>query len=247
MKDDIEVAARFCGPDGMGNGGYSCGLIAEHIGVPAQVTLRRPIPLGRRLALAANESDIEAQHDGALLATARRAELALEAPPATTLDEATGASARFLGHRIHPFPRCFVCGPERRPADALRIFPGEVAPGRVAAPWVPDGSLADASGRVRLRYVAAALDCPGAWALVATYGPVLMVLGRLTIDDRAAVTPGHPHVVEGWTLARDGRKHHCGTAIRDIDGTVLAIAQATWIAVNQSPRTETPTPAARGS
>ena len=247
MRDDIEVAARFCGPDGMGNGGYSCGLFAERIGAPAQVTLLRPIPLDRRLALAANGGDIEAQHEGAPLATVRRAQLALEAPPATTLDGATAASARFLGFQIHPFPRCFVCGPERRPADALRIFPGEVAPGRVAAPWVPDGSLADASGRVRLRYVAAALDCPGAWALVTTYDPVVMVLGRLTIDERAPVTPDRPYVVEGWALARDGRKHHCGTAIRDIDGTVLALAQATWIAVNNSPRAEAPTTAARGA
>jgi len=247
MRDEIEVAARFCGPDGMGNGGYSCGLLAERMGAPAQVTLLRPIPLDRPFALAANGGDLEAHDEGAPLATVRRAQLALEAPPATPLDGATAASARFLGFQIHPFPRCFVCGPERRPADALRIFPGEVAPGRVAAPWVPDGSLADGSGRVRLRYVAAALDCPGAWALVSTYGPVLMVLGRLTIDERAPVTPGRPHVVEGWTLGRDGRKYHCGTAIRDADGAVLALAQATWIALNQSARTETPTTAAQSS
>src|SRR5215475_2087415 len=105
MKNDIEVAARFCGPDGMGNGGYSCGLLAEHIGAPAQVTLLRPIPLDRRLALAENAGHIEAQQDGAPLATARGAELALEAPSATTLDAATAASPRFLGFQIHPFPR----------------------------------------------------------------------------------------------------------------------------------------------
>src|SRR5262249_39055179 len=150
MKDDIEVAGRFCGPDGMGNGGYSCGLLAEQIGAPAQVTLLRPIPLDRRLGLAENAGRIEALHDGAPLAPAPRAELAVEAPPATTLDAATAASARFVGYQIHPFPRCFVCGPERRADDALRIFPGEVAAGRVAAPWAPDSSLADASGRVRL-------------------------------------------------------------------------------------------------
>jgi hypothetical protein len=236
MRDDIEVAARFCGPDGMGNGGYSCGLLAEAMGAPAQVTLLRPIPLDRRLALAASAGHIEARDDDdAPLARASRAELALEVPPATTLHAAAAASERFLGFQLHPFPRCFVCGPERRPGDALRIFPGELAPGRVATTWVPDRALSDPSGRVRLRYLAAALDCPGAWALVAAHGPVLMVLGRLTIDERAPVIAGRPHVVEGWALARDGRKHHCGTAIRDPDGTVLALARATWIAVDRSP------------
>lgn len=231
MRDDIEVAGRFCGPDGMGNGGYSCGLLAERLGAPAEVTLMRPIPLDRRLALAARAGHLEALDDGAPLATATRTELALDVPPATTLDDAAAASARFVGFELHPFPRCFVCGPERRPEDALRIFPGEVAPGRVAAAWVPDASLADESGRVRLRYLAAALDCPGAWALVAAHGPTLMVLGRLAIHQRAPVTPGRPYVVEGWAVARDGRKHHCGTAIRDVDGTVLGLARATWIAL----------------
>ena len=51
--------------------------------------------------------------------------------------------ARYVGHRRHNFPSCFVCGPERAPGDGLRDFPGD---GRrqVAATWTPGADLAGA-------------------------------------------------------------------------------------------------------
>jgi len=44
--DHVTIERRFCGPPESGNGGYSCGLLAAHVGGPAEVTLRRSPPRG---------------------------------------------------------------------------------------------------------------------------------------------------------------------------------------------------------
>ena len=41
MTEQMVVEPRFCGPDGIGNGGYVCGRVAAFIGGAAEVTLRR--------------------------------------------------------------------------------------------------------------------------------------------------------------------------------------------------------------
>jgi len=44
----------------------------------------------------------------------------------------------------HPFPTCFVCGPDRRPGDGLRILVGPVAGRDLSANvWYPDEALAE--------------------------------------------------------------------------------------------------------
>ena len=47
-------------------------------------------------------------------------------------DEAVAASATYPGFSAHPFPTCFVCGPERAEGDGLRLFPGRLPDGRTA-------------------------------------------------------------------------------------------------------------------
>ena len=44
----ITIDKRYCGPPNSGNGGYVCGLLANHIGASAEITLRVPPPLGQR-------------------------------------------------------------------------------------------------------------------------------------------------------------------------------------------------------
>jgi hypothetical protein len=47
---ECEIERRYNGPAGSANGGYTCGLVARLVGGPcAEVTLRRPPPLGRPL------------------------------------------------------------------------------------------------------------------------------------------------------------------------------------------------------
>src|SRR6266852_1414370 len=51
MLPTIFVPSRFCGPPTSGNGGYTCGLISAAMGAPADVTLRKPIPIERDLQI----------------------------------------------------------------------------------------------------------------------------------------------------------------------------------------------------
>ena len=81
---------------------------------------------------------------GTLVAEARKVALELEVPTPPAYAEAQSASKDYLGFKQHPFPRCFVCGPERAVGDGMRIFPGPVPGGRmVAAPWIPYADLSD--------------------------------------------------------------------------------------------------------
>jgi hypothetical protein len=100
----------------------------------------------------------------------------------------------------------------------------------VAAPWKPDASLAGAAGTVQTEFLWAALDCPGAFAFEwPSDGSVL--LGEMTarVDQAAQAAAGH--VVIGWELEREGRKHHTGTALFNPDGICIARAKATWLEV----------------
>lgn len=229
---EIRVQERFRGPPDSANGGYVCGLVAGIIGGAAEVTLRRPPPIGRPLVV---------RHDGgvafldgeAVVAEGVSADVEVEAPEPIGLRDAVDAARRYPGFVLHPFPTCFVCGPERNEGDGLRIFPGPVT-GReiVAAPWTPDHTLAGADGRVRPEFVWAALDCPGAFAN--GFPQIPMVLGRLTGRPVAAVEPGEECVVVGWSAGVEGRKHFAGTALFGADGELRAIARATWIRLIQA-------------
>lgn len=226
------IRTRFCGPPESGNGGYTCGLLAAELPPPVEVTLRRPPPLERQLVVRRSPDGLRLLDGDAVVAEARHAELSLETPHCPGLGAATAAAGRYHGLIEHAFPTCFVCGPGSAPGDGLRIFAGEVTDdGLVASPWKPDPGLADEQGAVRAEFVWAALDCPGAWAWLAGLERPL-VLGRLTAVIDAPVIAGRPHIVGGWRLGRDGRKHFSGTAIWSADGTLCARARATWIEVD---------------
>ena len=208
------IARRFRGPRDSGNGGYTCGVIADLVGNPAEVTLRAPPPLERPLRFDGRR--LWAGHE--LVAEASRAGVAIEPPEPVSFDDAVEAATPDLGS---PFPECFVCGHARE--DGLRIFAAPV-PGRdvVAAPWVPDESL------VEPHFVWAALDCPGAYA-TGVPGRGTVVLARLAADVRRVPHPGERCVVIGWSLGDDGRKHEAGTALLGEDGDMLGVGRALWI------------------
>jgi len=231
MNKTIVIEERFCGPPGMANGGYVSGIMTQALDGPAEVTLRRPIPVERPLRLERLSDGRIALQDGAdLLAEAQKASLDLETPQPPAYVEAEAASARYPGREEHPLPRCFVCGPAREGDDGLQIFAGPVAGRRlVAAPWTPTASLADETGMVAQHFLWAALDCPGAFAANPEQERPLL-LGRLTATVDRSVRPGEQCVVAGWLLERSGRKHFTGTAIFDPSGAVVARAKAVWFA-----------------
>jgi hypothetical protein len=239
MAATITVDERFCGPPDSGNGGYVCGRVARYVDGDAEVTLRRPPPLGRALFVdAAGDGKSVTVRDGdGVVAEAVATTIDVPAPlPVAFADaERAAAASPFLrGTEVHPFPTCFVCGPQRAPADGLRLFATAVD-GRdvIAAAWVPDDSLprAEANGEhVADEIVWAALDCPSGFAMY--LDPPLdppYVLGRLAARIDAPVRVGDAYVVVGWRIAVEGRKLFAGSALFEANGGLVAVARATWV------------------
>ncbi len=224
------IDARYNGPADTGNGGYSAGLLATQLsGASAgvEVTLRRPPPLGTELTLRDLDGGLAAFHGDDLIATARPAPLDPgEVVAAVPFGQAAEVSPSYRGFVAHPFPGCFVCGPDRVPGDGLRLFPGLLADGRTATPFV-------APADVDPVLVWAALDCPGGWAVPMQARPY--VLGRMTASVRATPTPGERCVVMGQMTREAGRKADVRTTLYSGTGAVLAQARATWIAIPAAP------------
>jgi hypothetical protein len=231
--ETVTIASRFRGPPTSGNGGYCCGLVGSRIPGASEVTLRSPPPLDRPLRIdRTSEGGVRLRDGEAIVAEGRPASLELEARPALSFDEATARSVHFLGFDGHVFPTCFVCGPERSPGDGLRIFAGRGAGDEaVAAPWIPDASLAGDDGLVRPEHLWAALDCPGYFAISP---PRLALLGRMTAEVLTPLGPGARCILMGWPLAEEGRKLHAMTALYTEDGNLVGQARQTWIAVERT-------------
>lgn len=238
MTESLVISPRFCGPPGSGNGGYACGRIAAYVDGPVSVTLRRPPPLDRPMAVERDgESSVRIHHGGALIADATvvpdRPALHVPGPVCMAEAHAAAGGARYFADPV--FPDCFVCGTGRRPGDGLRIFPGPLA-GRPwwAAPWTPDPSVADADGRVRPEVVWAALDCPSGIAAAEAASlarDTAILLGQMTASLAALPAAGDQCRVIAWPDGRDGRKLTAGSALLGPGGTVLAAARTVWLTV----------------
>ena len=233
--EPVVIGGRFRGPPRSANGGYACGVIAAPLAGTVTVRLTAPPPLDTELRLESAEDESRLLHGASVIGTARRSTLDLVPPAPPTLVEATDAATRYAGHIAHTFPTCFVCGPRRAPGDGLRIFPGPVA-GRalVAAPWIPDPSLADSTGNVAPIYLWSALDCTGAFAVLPESRDRTIVLGELTARIDGVAVAGEPNIAVGWDLGAEGRKRYAGSAVHAANGALIAIARATWIEVPAS-------------
>jgi hypothetical protein len=238
MTASLLIAPRFCGPPGVGNGGYVSGLAASYLDGPAEVTLCRPPPLARPLSVQRDQEGSVRVLDGNEViaeATGVPRGTRFELPRPVSVPEAYAAGRRSplrLQPGLHPFPACFVCGPQREPGDGLRICVGPAAGTAVWADvWLPGEEFGDAAGEIRPEFVWAALDCPGGVAAAldpaADGGPY--VLGRLAARQFDAAKAGEPHVVVGWRLAARDRKILAGSALFTASGQAVAAARATWI------------------
>lgn len=230
MNNEIIIDHRFRGPPNSGNGGYSCGLLASYLDGCAEVKLTAPPPLNRPLQVEATPEHATLFDGDTAIGSARGAMLEAPALKAPSLDEARNAAKGYVGFHAHPLPGCFVCGPEREPGDALRIFTGPNESGdMVAAPWLPDMSLADDDGTVRPEIVWAALDCPGFFGLMKP--DVTALLGRMTAQILEAPRADESAIVIGWGKGSDGRKHMGGSALYSEAGALLAYAETLWIEI----------------
>lgn len=217
------IESRHNGPPDSGNGGHCAGRFAGALvgaatpSRPVEVTLRRPPPLSVPLTLA----------DGQVRDPAGQvvADVAATTPfdatvPPVSWAEAERASLRYAGFTHHPFPTCYVCGPLRD--DGLRIFPGPMPDGRTAAGLVVPADVGPET-------VWAALDCPGGWAVLGAGRPY--VLGRIAVAIEALPRPTDRCVVTGTAVSTEGRKALVHSTLYGPDGSRLAYARATWIAL----------------
>src|SRR5215203_3208685 len=110
----IEIAERFCGPPGMGNGGYVAGVLVRALDSgSAEVTIRAAVPLSTSLSLDQGDGTVRLLSGEIVVAEARNAPEFGETPPFTpSYEDALAARPRFVGFQRHGFPRCFVCGTE---------------------------------------------------------------------------------------------------------------------------------------
>jgi len=239
MAESIIIGNRFHGPPGSGNGGYSCGMLGRFFSGPAKVRLRIPPPLDAPMNVHSSNGEVTLFHGDELVATGWSATVDIAVPEAPGFKAAEAASRHYRGFSSHYYPSCFVCGPEREHGDGLRVFAGPIQQstgrndrpdGMVAAPWIPDGSLADSSGNVATEFLWAVLDCPGAYAFPEPATGAIL-LGELAVAIHGPVAPGEKCVVTGWEISHDGRKHYTGTALFGDSGSCRAVGYATWFEV----------------
>ena len=225
MPESVLIPARFNGPLDSGNGGYSCGVIADRVDGPAEVNLRSPVPLNEPLEVAVQEDgSVRVSSNGDLVADGHPApELEVEVP-AITLEEARAAAGRYRGLREGHFSRCFVCGLDRE--DSFGVFAGQVS-GRdlVASPWTPAAWTADEEGNVLTELVWAVLDCPTYFAAYRERDP--LPFGFLVRQQARVLRPvpsGAEHVVASWLVETDGSKSLAASAVLSAGGEALAVS-----------------------
>jgi hypothetical protein len=232
----LTVPSRFNGPPDSGNGGWTCGLIAEAaagVGLtgPVSVSLKAPPPLDVAMTLEQDTDGLVLRDDTRTVALVRPGRLLDDGDPGAALDvvAARQAESRYPGLRSHPFPTCFVCGPERAPDDGLRIFPGRLDDDRVASAWTPAVSVADPDGQVGTPVTWAALDCVGGWSSDLENRP--MVLAAMTASlEGPPPQAGTSYAVVGRLVRSEGRKTWTLSAMYDGSGALVARAQHLWIA-----------------
>ena len=226
----VVVERRFNGPPASANGGYACGLVARHVDGPAQVSLRRPVPLDVPLDLERHDDGHVTLHDGELLIAEGDPALPLdiEPPYRPTVEEAREATRLRPGAWPETFDSCWVCAAGRRDGLAVVFGPLTSRPEMTGAVLFARAGVPQDDGVLAPEIVWAALDCP-------SYTPPLWersqpsLLARMTAELLEPVELGRPVVTVGWTLGSDGRKHHSATALLDRDGRMLARARALWI------------------
>ena len=233
--EHFQIADRFCGPPRSGNGGYTCGRIAKHLPGAVSVRLKAPPPLQVDLRLESSDTEAQLFHESKLIGQAQLAELDLQIPTCPTFVQAQASSKLFSGFKLHSFPSCFVCGPERLQEDGLRIFPGLLENSTtIAATWVPSASLSDEAGNIKPEFLWSALDCTGAFTIAALPEALTTVLGELTVFIVDTLKLGEQCVVIGWPLGSQGCKHLAGTAIYAPDNRLVAFSRAVWMEVSST-------------
>jgi hypothetical protein len=234
--DPLTIETTYCGPPTSAHGGVAVGRFAQLVGAgPAEVRLLGPPPLA--VPLHARTED-----DGTVWVSGPEGELARVRALAEPLEiaafrrvgdeELEAAADEFLAlvaEKGHAFPTCFACGTDRHDPDALHQFTGKASDGDTVAPFhvAGEGPLPD-------WLTLAGLDCPSGHTAfsLAEQPPAVAVLGSMRCQSYAPANAGVQYQVRGRLHSVKGRKLISEVAILAPDGSTVAAAQATWIAVD---------------
>jgi hypothetical protein len=228
MMQSLTVPARFSGPPDSGNGGYTCGLVAQELGAVMECTLRSPVPLDVPLEIERSPSGGVLRHGDKVIVEAKSTTLTVVPPAPIDFATATSAMASSLAlDARHPFPTCFVCGPKRKALDGLRIFPAAINKTLYAATWLPAAEFGDSQQNLRPEFLWAAMDCPTGFAAgFPTVGK--LVTGRLAVEQLQSIKAGNHCLLLSWPLGIEGRKHFSAACLYQHQ-VLCAVARATWI------------------
>ncbi len=238
MTETLTIPARFNGPPGSANGGYTCGRVAQLVGAEeVEVSLRTPPPLERPLEVVRDGGRVEVRDADTLVAEGGPSEVLFDVPDPVEHDRVAAAVERGRERwtRDHPFPTCVVCGPQREAGDGMRIFPADVTGQGIlfGSCWTPREEDGDADGLVRPELVWAALDCPTS-APVANFGDgPPKVLASLAARLGCTVRVGEPHTILSWRIEVEGRKSRSAAALYDSDGILTCASRALWIELRE--------------
>ncbi len=241
------IGYRFRGPESSGNGGWTCGSLAQRFDpsghTAVRVRLSAPPPLETALRVAAHTfpdgtPGLRLIDGGTTIAEAMPVTDELRRIPAQADDAeaafalAEQAGARFGGLTEHPFPSCLACGTARAVGDGLRLRPGPVdaATGpTTSTAWVPHPAFDAGDGTVDLPTTWAALDCPGGWSAEMPGRP--MVLGTMTARVLRRPAIGERCVVRGMAQPSGRRSVPAWTTLYGADGAVIALASQIWVVI----------------
>ncbi len=230
----LKIASRFCGPPDSANGGYLGGRLAALMpeAEAVEVSFMTPCPLDTELDVVSDGDTLLLQGEAGPVARAKPATLDLAVPTPPGPEAAAAVAGTSRAFQTHPFPLCFVCGPECR--EGLTLAPGPVGDHAVAL-WTPAAELEGKRGCVAPEFLWAALDCPSSFPLLedaevaARLEP--MVLGRITLAQKSELPLGQPARIVAWALGQQGRKGTSATALFTDTGSLVALAQCVWISI----------------
>lgn len=203
-------------------------MVAGAMGGVVECTLRSPVPLNTPLHIEGTQAGAVLRQGDKVIIEAQSTTLAVEIPAPIRLEAATAAMAASpaLDPR-HPFPTCFVCGPQRKLNDGLRIFPAAAGEKLYAATWLPAAEFGDSRELLKPEFLWAALDCPTGFAAGFPAAGKL-VTGRLAVEQLQPIRTGESCLLLSWPLGIEGRKHFSAACLYQHE-TPCAVARATWI------------------
>ena len=239
--DTFSIPRQFCGPPFSSNGGYFCGIVASFFDRPVEIRLKAPPPLDTEMTIQRESDKARVFALGKLIAEVRPSDVQPKPAPYISMEDAIRCSNTGLeGSRInHPFPGCFVCGPDRSEGDGMHVFTGpKTGTPLYGAKWHAHPAWSSNGTDIDAHYVWSALDCPSsgpAFSTSVTPGSnVAYVLGTLSIHIHQLPKVGNDYAIVCATDESHERLYRTRVSLYASDQSLLATGAAVWVQVPRS-------------